>query len=299
MSSRLPHRAPSRRPVTRSPFSPSKPRASRRGRLPRGAARVVPGDLEGPVTAAAAHGGGVAFKLRALATVGANGVDRSPGRGETGRVLGPGDDGPAQRRLRRELQLSPRHRERLSSDVEYDLAGRQLQDAVPGAFAKGALHVRFQTSPLERCRHGATTSLAGTPLRWRLVREPSIHALDRLALETRPRLARADPGPLAGPIQAAGVLVLQPLDQPGRRVVRGDAVLFSQPLAVPQRPATHVRHEPQPDREVDVDVQAAREPGGAAALFGVAQEPAAERQVPITRAGNPEVLGLAPKALTA
>src|SRR3989454_3346799 len=39
--------------------------------------------------------------------------------------------------------------------------------------------------------------------------EPSIHVLDRLALETRPGLARADPGSLAGRIQAAGVLVLQ------------------------------------------------------------------------------------------
>src|SRR5213592_1660235 len=117
----------------------------------------------------------------------------------------------------------------------------------------------------------------GTPLRWRLVREPSIHALHRLALETRPGLARSDPGSLAGRIQSAGVLVLQPLDQLGRRVVRGDTVLFSQPLALPQRPATQVRHEPQPDREVDVDIHPARESRGAAALFGVAQEPAEER----------------------
>src|SRR2546429_2493459 len=73
----------------------------------------------------------------------------------------------------------------------------------------------------------------GIPIRSYAVREPSIHALHRLALETRPGLARADPGSLAGRIQAAGVLALQPLDQLGRRVVRGDAVLVSQPLALP------------------------------------------------------------------
>src|SRR5207249_6142580 len=76
----------------------------------------------------------------------------------------------------------------------------------------------------------------GIPIRSYAVREPSIHALHRLALETRPGLARADPGSLAGRIQSAGVLVLQPLDQVGRRVVRGDTVLFSQPLALPQGP---------------------------------------------------------------
>src|SRR5439155_809794 len=116
--------------------------------------------------------------------------------------------------------------------------------------------------PLERWRHWGHDLARGTPLRWRLVREPSIHALHRLALETRPGLARSDPGSLAGRIQSAGVLVLQPLDQLGRRVVRGDTVLFSQPLALPQRPATQVRHEPQPDREVDVDIHAARESPG-------------------------------------
>src|SRR6266853_877028 len=65
-----------------------------------GIALFVPGDLEGPVTAAATHAGGVAFELRAVATVGADGVARSPGRGEAGGVLRARDDGPAQRRLR-------------------------------------------------------------------------------------------------------------------------------------------------------------------------------------------------------
>src|SRR2546425_3393464 len=166
-----------------------------------------------------------------------------------------------------------------------------------------SFRIRYQ-APLRRLHftppfRRAHWNAGGIPIRSYAAHEPSIHVLDRLALETRPGLARADPGSLAGRIQAAGVLVLQPLDQLGRRVVRGDAVLFSQPLALPQRPATQVRHEPQPDREVDVDIHAARESRGAAALFGVAQEPAAERQVSITRAGNPEVLGLAPKALTA
>src|SRR3989441_7328534 len=104
-----------------------------------------PGDLEGPIAPLAAHAGGVALELRAVATIGADGVARSPGRGEAGGVLGARDDGPAQRRLRRELHLSPRHREGLSSDVEHELGGRQLQDAVPGALTKRALHVCLQT----------------------------------------------------------------------------------------------------------------------------------------------------------
>src|SRR2546429_4258073 len=45
---------------------------------------------------------------------------------------------------------------------------------------------------------------------------------------------------LAGRIQSAGVLVLQPLDQLGRRVVRGDTVLFSQPLAQVDRKSTRL-----------------------------------------------------------
>src|SRR3989442_11083547 len=93
---------------------------------------------------------------------------------------------------------------------------------------------------------GATLR-ARTPLRWCGAREPSIHALDRFGLETGPGLARPDPGPLAGRIQPAGVLLLQPLDQLGRRVVRSEAVLFAQPFAVTQRPAAQVRHQPQAD----------------------------------------------------
>src|SRR2546428_11283511 len=142
-------------------------------------------------------------------------------------------------------------------------------------------------------RAGGPTLRARTPLGWCAAREPSIHALDRLGLETGPGRARPAPGPLAGRIRPAGVLLLQPLDQLGRRVVRSEAVLFPQPLAFPQRPATQVRHEPQPDRQVDVDVHAARERGGAASFFGVAQKPSAERLVPITGAGYPEIPGLA------
>src|SRR3989442_9315537 len=63
------------------------------------------------------------------------------------------------------------------------------------------------------------TLRARTPRRWGAAREPSIPALDRFGLETGPGLARPDPGPLAGRIQPAGVLLLQPLDQLGRRVV--------------------------------------------------------------------------------
>src|SRR5439155_11406254 len=143
------------------------------------------------------------------------------------------------------------------------------------------------------------TLRARTPLRWGVAREPSIHPLDRLTLESGPRLARPDPGPLAGRIQPAGVFLLQPLDQRGCRVVGGDAVLFSEPLAIPQRPAAHVRHQPQPDRQVDVDVHAAHGWWGVVALFGVAQEPSPERQVPVTHAGDPEILGLAPEVLPA
>src|SRR2546425_4945591 len=176
---------------------------------------------------------------------------------------------------------------RTSSTTSMDVSFRMRSQA--------PLRSAHCTSAFKRAHWNA----GGIPIRSYAAREPSIHALHRLALETRPGLARADPGSLAGRIQSAGVLVLQPLDQLGRRVVRGDTVLFSQPLALPHGPATQVRHEPQPDREVDVDIHAARESRGAAALFGVAQEPAAERQVPIARAGNSEVLGLAPQALTA
>src|SRR2546427_6266871 len=72
------------------------------------------------------------------------------------RSLGARHDGPTEGRLGRELQLSPRHGERLSFDVEHDLAGRQLQDTVPGALAERALHIRLQTGPLERRRHALT-----------------------------------------------------------------------------------------------------------------------------------------------
>src|SRR5207249_4316670 len=124
---------------------------------------------------------------------------------------------------------------------------------------------------------GGTTSRARTLIRWRPARWASIHPLDRLTLETGPSLARADPGPLAGRVQRAGVFLLQPLDQLGRRVVGGDAVVFAQPFRFPQQPAAQVRHEPQSDREVEVDVHPVRDAGGGAALFGVAQEPSAER----------------------
>src|SRR2546425_5292298 len=132
------------------------PDGPRRGRLPRGAARFVPGDLEGPIAPLAAHAGGGALELRPGATIGADGVARSPGRGEAGGLLRAPDGGPAQRPVRRELQLSARQRERLSSDVEHDLGGRQLQDAVPGALTKRALHVCLQTSPLKRRWHTHT-----------------------------------------------------------------------------------------------------------------------------------------------
>src|SRR5206468_3147998 len=135
-------------------------------------------------------------------------------------------------------------------------------------------------------------------IRWRAAREASIHPLDRLTLETGPSLARADPGPLAGRIQPAGVLLLQPLDQLGRRVVRRDAVVFAQPLVVPHRPAAQVRHEPQPDRQVEVDVHPVRDARRATALLGVTQQPAAERQVPVPGAGDPEVPGLALEVLS-
>src|SRR2546428_6209911 len=116
-------------------------------------------------------------------------------------------------------------------------------------------------------RAGGPTLRARTPLGWCAAREPSIHALDRFGLETGPGLARPDPGPLAWRIQPAGVLLLQPLDQLGRRVVRSEAVLFPQSLAFPQRPTTQVRHHPQPDRPVHVDAHATRNRWVSASLF--------------------------------
>src|SRR6058998_3919267 len=299
MSSRPPHRVPRRRRVPRSPFSPSNTRrpASRSATPRRGSIRSRRSRRTHCTAGSACwRGGPRASPGRDNWGRRRSSFPRSRGSGRCAWVSGRRTSAaPAQTRAAA-VRAAPRAA----------FLGRRARPRWTSASGCGTRRPYEARTPRPLSDEPIGTLPAwghdlarGTPLRWRLVREPSIHALDRLALETRPGLARADPGSLAGRIQSAGVLVLQPLDQLGRRVVRGDAVLFSQPLALPQRPATQVRHEPQPDREVDVDIHPARESRGAAALFGVAQEPTAERQVSITRAGNPEVLGLAPKALTA
>src|SRR5437588_12374426 len=115
-----------------------------------------------------------------------------------------------------------------------------------------------------------------------------VHPLDGLAPQTRPRGAGLDPGSLGEVAEPAGIVLLEPVDCLGRGFQGRNAVLFSEPRAMPQRPLAHMRDQPLPYREIDVDVHAAGGCGRALTPFGVTQAPSLEPQVPIPVAGNPD-----------
>src|SRR5690348_9708862 len=268
---------------------------------PGGAGRLVPGDLEKAVTAVAAHAGGLTLDLRAVAAVRTHGIARAPGQREARRVLGARHHGPAERRLRGELQLAPRYGDRFALHVNGRIGGGQLEDSIPGALAERALHVRLETGPMERSWHGdlsvrwgrADARLGSYGQHGCRERHTSVYALDGLPLEPRPGLARADPGSLPGRVEEAGVVPLEPLDEIRSRVMDRHVVLFLESPPFLERPVAHVAHKPETDRHVDVDIHATKRARGATPLFGVTERPATEGQVAVAGPGDAEIPGIA------